>query len=547
MRENQYIDKKRLVTVIGKTADWKELAKDCVCFANSRGGVILIGIADDDALPPSNQKIDSELPFKIKKKIAENSVNVGVNAIIQTAENGGQFIELDILFSSSTIAATTDGKYYYRSDDTCVPLPPDELSRLFTDKPSFIWETRKTRIPISEIDTSKFFKFKQDIKDSTRTSANVKQKDDDELLDHYFFAEDGFLTNLGVLWLGKRNDRAKLLYAPTVHFLKFDEREQKVNKILWENHSLNPKELIEAIWTEIPDWKEGIDIADGMFRKFVPNYEEEVIRELMANALVHRPYTTRGDIFINLYHDRLEVVNPGLFPIGVTPANVLHKNVRRNPYLAQVFYDLHLMDKEGSGIDKMYQVLLSNAKHIPIPYQGDDFVKFTINKRISKTEIVSLINRANAEFALNSKELISLGLIAQHNSISAIQFSKELNLPDTPNVVTNWLGRLTELELVINKGKTKGTEYLVNPEFLKKANFKGKTNLKRIENHRLEELIYQDLNIYDDSLIKDIHKRIGEEIPLRKLKFMIDKMDGDGKLKKSGTNRWTKYALNKKE
>lgn len=546
MRENQYIEKKRLDTVVGKTADWKELSKDCVCFANSRGGIIRIGIADGDSIPPLNQKIESDLPFKIKKKIAENSVNVGVNAVIKTAENGGEYIELDVLFSASTIAATTDGKYYYRSDDTCVPLLPDELSRLFTDKPSFIWETRKTRIPISEVDTAKFSKFKQDIKDSTRTSTNVKQKSDDELLDHYFFAEEGFLTNLGVLWLGKRNDRAKLLYAPTIHFLKFDEKEQKVNKIMWEDHSLNPKELIEAIWTQIPDWKEGIDVADGMFRKFVPNYEEEVIRELMANALVHRSYNTRGDIFINLFADHLEVVNPGLFPIGVTAANVLHKNVRRNPYLAQVFYDLHLMDKEGSGIDKMYQVLLSNAKNIPIPFQGDDYVKFTISKRISKPEIVSLINRAKEEFQLNSKELISLGLIAQQNSISAIQFSKELNLPDTPNVVTNWLGRLTELGLVITKGKTKATEYFVNPEFLKKVNFKGKTNLKRIENHRLEELIYQDLNIYDDSLINDIHKRIGEEIPLRKLKFIIAKMNRDGKLIKTGANRWTKYALNKK-
>ncbi len=547
MRENQYIDKKRLETVTGKTADWKELAKDCVCFANSRGGIINIGIADGESMPLPSQKIAIDLPFKIKKKIEENSVNVGVNATIKTAENNGEYIELEVLFSTSTIAATTDGKYYYRSDDTCVPLLPDELSRLFTDKPSFIWETRKTRVNISEIDGTKFSNFKKDIKNSTRTSAHVRQKTDDELLDHYLFAENGFLTNLGVLWLGKRNDRARLLYAPTIHFLKFDEREQKVNKQLWEDHSLNPKELIEAIWTEIPDWKEGIDVADGMFRKFVPNYEEEVIRELMANALVHRPYNTRGDIFINLYHDRLEVVNPGLFPIGVTPANVLHKNLRRNPYLAQVFYDLHLMDKEGSGIDKMYQVLLSNAKHIPIPYQGEDFVQFTIHKRISKPEIISLINRANADFALNSKELISLGLIAQHTSISGLQFIKELNLPDTSNVVSHWLGRLADVGLIISKGKTKGKEYLVNPEFLKKSNFKGKTNLKRIENHRLEELIYQDLKIYDNTLIIDIHKRIGEEIPLRKLKFIIDKMNMEGKLKKSGTNRWTKYALNKSE
>ncbi len=547
MKESQFIEKKRLDVVIGKTANWKELAKDCVCFANSRGGVIHIGISNGDVLPPANQRIDENLPFTIKKKIAENTVNVGISASIKTADNGGEYIELHVLFSSSTIASTTDGKYFYRSDDTCVPLLPDELSRLFTDKPSFIWETRKTKVPISEVDPDKFLNFKKEIGNSTRTSANVRQKNNEELLDHYFFAEDGFLTNLGVLWLGKRNDRAKLLYAPTIYFLKFDEQGQIVNKILWEDHSLNPKELIEAVWTQIPDWKEGVDVADGMFRKFVPNYEEEVIRELMANALVHRPYTTRGDVFIYLYHDRLEVVNPGLFPIGVTPANVLHKNVRRNPYLAQVFYDLHLMDKEGSGIDKMYQVLLSNAKHIPTPFQGDDYVKFTIEKRISKAEIVTLINRANNEFALNAKELISLGLIAQHNSISAIEFSKELNLPDTPNVVSHWLGRLLDMGLVNSKGRTKGTEYMVNPDFLKKANFKGRTTLKRIENYRLEELIYQDLKIYKESLIKDIHKRIGEEIPLRRVKFVIDKMFADEKLVKTGVNRWTKYALNKKQ
>lgn len=543
MKENQYIETKRLDVVTGKTADWKELAKDCVCFANSRGGIIKIGIADDDEMPPPDQIIDQDLPFKIKKKIAENSVNVGVKTSIITADNGGEYILLEVLFSSSTIASTTDGKYYYRSDDTCVPLLPDELTRLFNDKPAYIWETRKSRIPVQDIDSQKLSNFIKDIHQSTRVSNHIKQMSTDELLNHYFFIEDGYLTNLGVLWIGKRIDRAKLLYAPTIHFIKYDERDEKVNKILWEDYSLNPKELIEAIWTQIPDWKEGIDVADGMFRKFVPNYEEEVIRELMANALVHRPYTTRGDIFINLYPDRLEVVNPGLFPIGITPQNVLHKNVRRNLHLAQVFYDLHLMDREGSGIDKIFRVLLSNAKQIPEPYQGDDYVRFTIQRRISKPEIVSLINRATEEFALNSKELISLGLIAQFNSIPAIDFSKELNLPDQTNVVANWLGRLPELGLIISKGKTKGTEYMVNSDYLKKVNFKGKTNLKRIENHRLEELIYQDVKIYQPTALGDIHKRIGEEIPYNKVRKTIYRMLIKEVLVPSGNKPHIKYSI----
>jgi ATP-dependent DNA helicase RecG len=546
MKENQYIEKKKIDTVIGKTADWKELAKDCVCFANSRGGKIYIGISDSEIYPPENQKIHEDLPFKIKKKIEENTVNVGVKTEIIIAENGGEFIELDIFFSASTIASTTDGKYYFRSDDTCMPLLPDELSRLFTDKPSFIWETRKTKVHKSQLDLVKFEKFKNDIYLSSRVTIYVKQKTNDELLEHYLFSDEEYLTNLGVLFVGKRIDRAKLLYAPTIHFLKFDENGQKVNKILWENHDLNPKELIEAIWTQIPDWKEGIDVADGIFRKFVPNYEEEVIRELIANALVHRPYTTRGDIFINLYPSYLEVVNPGLFPIGVTAANVLHKNVRRNPYLAQVFFDLHLMDKEGSGIDKMYQILLSNAKQIPIPFQGDDFVMFTINRRISRPEIVSLINRATQEFQLSSKELISLGLIAQKSSISALDFSKELNLPNTANVVSHWLGRLLELEIIISKGQTKGKEYLVNSEFLKKVNFKGKTNLKRIENHRLEELIYQDIQIYQPTPIRDIHERIGIELSKNKVQKMLKNMCFKNVLETEGILRSTKYFIRQK-
>ena len=48
--ENSLYDKKSLRTVTGKSADFSELAKDCVAFANSKGGCIDIGIEDDDEL-----------------------------------------------------------------------------------------------------------------------------------------------------------------------------------------------------------------------------------------------------------------------------------------------------------------------------------------------------------------------------------------------------------------------------------------------------------------------------------------------------------------
>lgn len=61
MEENSIFDKKSLSIIIGNTANWDELAKDCVCFANAVGGEIHIGIEDSEDQPSPNQKIDLEL------------------------------------------------------------------------------------------------------------------------------------------------------------------------------------------------------------------------------------------------------------------------------------------------------------------------------------------------------------------------------------------------------------------------------------------------------------------------------------------------------
>lgn len=65
MEENSLFDKKSIDIIQGKKADWKELAKDCVCFANAVGGEIHIGIEDDEEIPPENQKVENELIEKI--------------------------------------------------------------------------------------------------------------------------------------------------------------------------------------------------------------------------------------------------------------------------------------------------------------------------------------------------------------------------------------------------------------------------------------------------------------------------------------------------
>lgn len=59
--EGQISDNKSLRKVTGKTADFTELAKDCIAFANAQGGRLLIGIEDKAKLPPAEQRISQRL------------------------------------------------------------------------------------------------------------------------------------------------------------------------------------------------------------------------------------------------------------------------------------------------------------------------------------------------------------------------------------------------------------------------------------------------------------------------------------------------------
>lgn len=544
MEESKNIDKKSLKFLNGKNTDWNELAKDCVCFANAQGGFIYIGIEDKASLPPEKQKIaDRNLPDIIQKNIANRSVNVGIAVTIEVADNKAEYIKIQVFRNAQTIASTTDGKYYIRVHDECKPVPPDEMARLAADKNAFVWEEQTTKkVPASQFDEVKKRTFLNDIRNSQRVSRFIKEMNDEEILDFYFIQKNGFLTNLGILWIGKRNDRASLLYPPGIQVIRYDDKDEKVWKLLLDDYFANPKELLDRVLNDVPDWQESVEVSEGMFRKNIPFFPIEVVRELVVNALVHRTYTTRGDIFINIFPDRMEIHSPGRLPFGVTPKNILSQSIRRNEHLSKIFYDLGLMEKEGSGYDLVYAKLLGSGKPLPIVKETDERVTVIVKKQFVSKEVVRLMDKASNEFSLKQKELISLGLLAQQQSYTALEISNILNQNEEVGL-RNWLGRLIDLELVVKTGKGKGTQYAVNPEFIRKINFKRKTNLKNIEDYRLEELIFKDLTAYPNSGFGEIHQRIGKEINQYKVKRMLKNMVDKQILKTTGKTGGMKYQL----
>lgn len=543
MKENSYYDRKSLSLITGKNVQWKELAKDCVCFSNGVGGYIDIGIEDNEDLPSEDQKIEEDLVGLIQKKISSLTHNVIIIPTKMEAENGGEYIRIQVLRNQQSIASTTTGKYYMRISDECKPVLSEDLQRLFSEKTSFVWEENRSRdILYSDADPEKLGNFIEDVRTSERVSKFVKEKSTEEICEYYFLTKEGYLTNLGILWIGKRNDRATLHYPPAVQFIKYDEREKKVFKKSWDDYFENPKELIGEILNGIPEWDEYIEVPDGIFRKHIYNYSPEVIREIIVNAFAHRNYTMRGDIFINLFIDRLEVHSPGLLPLGVTPSNILTQSVQRNRMLCKLFYDLKLMEKEGSGYDKIYEILLGDGKELPLVEEGDDRVVVVIKKHIIDHSVLRLMDKASRELPLSQKEIITLGLIAQKEGLSSLDLTKALNIK-RPNGLNHWIGKLIEVGLLLSRGKTKGTFYYVNPEFLRSSNFIERTNLKRIEPHRLQELIYEDLKNYPGSAIGEIHLRVGKEIKKRTLKAKLDDMIANELIRKEGKKRGTKYFI----
>ncbi len=541
-REGQHLDCKSLRAVTGRTADFAELARDCVCFANGPGGRLLIGIEDGEREPPDDQRIPAGLLDRIRTRMGELTVNVDVAAEVRTGGGGGEYIVLTIPRSVG-VASTSDGRYFLRVGDTCRPVVGDDVLRLADERPSIPWETMTSlRVPRSRCDPAKRRFLVAALRESDRVKASVREKTDEELLDHYGLACGDVLTNLGVLLVGRTADRVRLGTAPVVQAIKYDERGVKVAKHVWDDSSLSPLELVDAVWQGVPDFRETYELPDGLFRSSVPAYEEVVVRELLVNALVHRPYTQRGDVFLNLHPDRLEVVNAGRLPLGVTPRNILHASRRRNDGLARVFHDVKLMEREGSGFDLLYERLLASGRAAPTVSEGVDSVHVVVPRRVVHPGVMRLIADADQRHQLTQRERIALGLLGQTEGLSAADLAQALDLPE-PAALRPWLARLVELGLVAQTGRTRATRYFVDPALVRDAGLDARTTLQRIQPHRLRALILEDLERFPDSGRTDIQRRIGPEIHGKAITRALNHLIAEGVVTAKGERRWRTYRL----
>lgn len=130
-------------------------------------------------------------------------------------------------------------------------------------------------------------------------------------------------------------DRAHLADSAEIRHLPVKAIEEAIGFV--EKHTLKGTEIGRVYRTE--HW----------------SFPGAAVREAVINAVAHADYALRGaPIRVAIYDDRLEVENPGLLPFGLT-VDDLERGVSklRNRVIGRVFHELGLVEQWGSGIQRM--------------------------------------------------------------------------------------------------------------------------------------------------------------------------------------------------
>ena len=113
------------------------------------------------------------------------------------------------------------------------------------------------------------------------------------------------------------------------------------------------------------------------------DYPDEVVRELIVNALMHRDWTKSDYVRVTVYSNRLEVTSPGGLPNGMTIEGIKSGGrVPRNLQCVRVFRDYKYLEGQGMGIRRKVIPLMRehNGTEPEFEDSGHDF-KVTLWKR----------------------------------------------------------------------------------------------------------------------------------------------------------------------
>ena len=123
---------------------------------------------------------------------------------------------------------------------------------------------------------------------------------------------------------------------------------------------------------------------NGIYRSEEYELPAKAVREMVANAVVHRSYLDEACVQVCIFDDRLEVLSPGMLYGGLDIATVkLGKFRCRNEAIAEAFHYMHIIESWGTGIPRLYNRSAEYGLPEPLFEEFGDGIKVTMFRKVS--------------------------------------------------------------------------------------------------------------------------------------------------------------------
>jgi ATP-dependent DNA helicase RecG len=453
----------------GKTLDFKRdlsgkkgIVKDIIAFANGAGGRLVIGVDNDKTIR------GIEDPFTEEERlinIISDNIFPQIMPDIQFATVYDKTLLIVTIYPGSRMpyyeksGGRLDGVYVRigssarKADKEMV----EELERRSQGR--YFDEEICPRSTSYDIDISIPGKLYSGKKVNTQFLKNLKILVTDQ--------DNDVATNGGILLFGK--SRQDFFPDAWIHCGRFKGK-TKADIIDHAEILTNPIDAISEVEAFVMKHAMKTPQFDGMKpRKDIWNVPLNALRELVVNALVHADYSVRGvcmSVFI--YDNRIVVENAGCLMPGLTVDQMISGTSRhRNPVIARVFHDLELIEKFGSGYDKISQDLRLLGLKKPLVEEFNDRIRVTIFVDITKPGVIHSDSEEtnsdesdNTDKSLSKTEILTEKILRLANEDGKIKSSEvEELIGKSQRTARRLLNRLVDDGILEVHGGTKSRYY----------------------------------------------------------------------------------------
>lgn len=347
--------------------DNRKLAKELVAFSNFEGGMVLLGVEDDGTVSGiTRQNLEEWVMAACRDKIRPGIIPF--YEVIREVEPGKDVAVVRVTRGLDVHSVWHDSRdfYYIRVGTESRDASKEELARLFQQRGFMRAELRPVSgAMLADLDMRRL----RDYFSRVRQQEGIPEGDDTVawntlLLNTELMVDEG-ITMAGLLLFGTNPNRflphagIDAVALPGTE-MDYNARERAqlrgpMTPLLDRDGKIVENGLVEqAVEFVKRHTKVDTVLEDGVRRQERWTYPEEVLRETIVNALIHRDYLMMStDIQLALYSDRLEIASPGRLPNGITPARMRTGcRAARNQLLKDIMRDYRYLEHMGMGIPR---------------------------------------------------------------------------------------------------------------------------------------------------------------------------------------------------